>query len=300
MDDSQPPKSDEQLSDQKPQSVFGVIVHSFFVIPFLLAVFSVLLLTAVRILTMEKRTVYDYLEDVKVGGLTKRWQSAFELSKILANPDLIPRDQRFSHALVIAFAKSKDDDPRVRQYLSLAMARTGNPEFVPVLLKSLDKEKNENLHAIIYALGILKDKRAVDVLLNYLEADNPHIRLATTIALGNIGDPKTMGAIRNCLNDPEPNVQWDAAIALAKMHDVSGKEILLNLLDRNYLSRFSALDSQEQTHIMVVTIETTAPLNIPEINAQLQKLFRTDKNMKVRRVAFEALRLNQVPLIHQN
>ena len=66
-----------------------------FVIPFLIAVFCVLLFTAIHLLTREQRGAEDYLADIKTGGLTKRWQGAFELSKILANPELVPDEDRF-------------------------------------------------------------------------------------------------------------------------------------------------------------------------------------------------------------
>src|SRR5262245_21253753 len=121
---------------EEPKSMFGVIVHSFFIVPFLLAVFSVLLYASVRILTMENRTSYDYLQDVKVGGMPKRWQSAFELSKIVANPKMVAQDAQFSTELIRLFEKSVGDDDKVRQYLALAMARTGNQDFAPPLIKS--------------------------------------------------------------------------------------------------------------------------------------------------------------------
>ena len=70
---------------EEEKSFFKIIVHSFFIVPFLIAVFCVLLFTGIHLLTKEQRSVYDYLEDVKTGGSTKRWQGAFELSRILAN-----------------------------------------------------------------------------------------------------------------------------------------------------------------------------------------------------------------------
>ena len=53
------------VNDEKPKSIFGVIIHSFFIIPFLIAVFCVLLFAAVSLLTHEKQTAYDLLNDVK-------------------------------------------------------------------------------------------------------------------------------------------------------------------------------------------------------------------------------------------
>jgi HEAT repeat protein len=277
-------------SPDEQKSVFGVIVHSFFIVPFLLAVFSVLLYTSVRILTMENRTAADYLEDVKVGGLTKRWQSAFELSKILANPKLVPQDKAFTQELIEVFEKSTGDDSRVRQYLALAMGRTGNPAYVGTLIKNIGQEKDENLTAIIYALGILRAHSAVNVLLPYLNDDRARVRLVTVMALGNIEDPKTLPRIRGLLNDTEPNVQWEAAIALAKNKDAAAKELLLKLLDRSYLSQFPEVDPEEQTHVMLVAVQASASLPDAEIGKRLEELFQNDKNMKVRSAAFEALK----------
>lgn len=279
----------EPQVDEEPKSVFGVIVHSFFVVPFLIAIFSILLYASVRILTMENRTVYDYLRDVKVGGMTKRWQSAFELSKILANPKLVPTENRFETELIDIFEKSVDDDPRVRQYLALAMGRTGNQDYAPSLIKNLANEKDENLTAFIYSLGILKSNQAVDPLVEYLKSDNPRVRLVATMALGNIAGDKAIRSLKEMLNDSEPNIQWEAAVALAKNRNGAGKELILKLLDRNYLSQFPNVDPEEQTHVMMVAIESAAQLKDDQLAARFEQIFKSDKNMKVRDAAFRAL-----------
>ncbi|MBI3602710.1 MAG: HEAT repeat domain-containing protein [Candidatus Omnitrophica bacterium] len=278
---------DPSIDDANPdkKSVFGVIVHSFFVIPFLLAIFSVLLLVSVRILTMEKRDVNDYLEDVKTGSLTKRWQSAFELSRILSNPTMVPHDEKFTRHMMMAFEKSKNDDDRVRQYLALAMGKSGIQDFVDVLMKAAPEEKDENLYAIITSLGILKNNKAIPVLLNVLNNDNAHLRLVAVIALGNIADGRTIAPLKHMLNDPQPNVSWDAAIALAKMGNKSGKAIILNLLDRHYLDQIPHLNPQEQSRIMMVAISTTATWHDADIKNILKELFDNDKNMNVRTLA---------------
>ena len=286
------PTTDDKNPDKK--SIFGVIVHSFFVIPFLLAIFSVLLFVSVRILTMEKKDVNDYLEDVNTGGLTKRWQSAFELSRILANPQMVPHDQKFITNMTTAFEKSKNDDDRIRQYLALAMGRSGIQEFEDILIKAVPGEKDENLYAIITSLGILQNEKAVPVLLNVLNSDNTHLRLAAVIALGNIGDHQTIEPLKRLLNDTENNIQWDAAIALAKMGDRSGKPIILNLLDRHYLEKFSHINSQDQARMMMVAITTTAPWHDPDIKNILKELFSNDKNMKVRALAHQVLEESHV------
>ncbi|MBL8012925.1 MAG: HEAT repeat domain-containing protein [Candidatus Omnitrophica bacterium] len=279
----------EIKNTEEKKSVFGVIVHSFFVVPFLIAIFSVLLYASVRILTMENRTVYDYLQDVKVGGITKRWQSAFELSKILANSKLVPTENRFETELIDIFEKSVDDDPRVRQYLALAMGRTGNQNYASSLIKNLTNEKDENLTAFIYSLGILKSIQAVDPLIMQLKSDNPRVRLVSTMALGSIAGDKAIRSLKEMLSDPEPNVQWEAAVALAKNQNGAGKELILKLLDRNYLSQFSNVDPEEQTHVMITAIQSAAQLRDDQLATRFEEISKSDKNMKVRDAAFRAL-----------
>ncbi len=285
------PYNPEAKYDQEEgKSIFGVIVHSFFVVPFLIAVFSVLLFAAIRILTVEQNTVFDYLEDVKTGGLTKRWQAAFELSKILTNPKLIPPEERFATEMIAAFDHAQYDDDRVRQYLALAMGRTGNQRFVEPLVAVLRNEKEENLYSLIYSLGLLKSPKAVFAIEPFLQHSNSKVRLAAVIALGNIGDERSLALIKKSLNDSEPNVRWDAAIALAKAKDFSGKSILLKLLNRNYFKNFPKVDAQEQDHVLLVVLEAAAPLKDPEIKAAIEQLAAHDRNMNVRRAAMEALK----------
>jgi len=237
--------SNEQ-SEETEKSLFGIIVHSFFIIPFLIAVFCALLFTAISLLTSERQTVYDYLEDVKTGGLTKRWQAAFELSKILADAKNVENDPRFVNEMVSSFKHSKHDDNRVRQYLALAMGRTKNPLFFSPLTENLDDEKEDNLYAIIYALGMLQDQRGNVALYPYLEHPNARLRSAAVVSIGNIGDSGAIEKLKTTLNDSEPNVQWGAAISLAKMGDNSGKDIIAQLLERTYLDKQPKVDSTEQ------------------------------------------------------
>ena len=58
------------------KSILRVIVHSFFVVPFLIAIFAVIVYLMVRVLTVEPNTAQDYLEHVKIGridSLSSEW-----------------------------------------------------------------------------------------------------------------------------------------------------------------------------------------------------------------------------------
>ena len=132
----------ENNIDQNPQkkSALRVVVHSFFVVPFIIAIFAVLIFLVTRIMTAEPNTAQDYLEDVKIGGATKRWQGAFELSKILSNPKMVPKDNRFVTEMITTFEYAINDrDIRIRQFLAIAMGATGDKRYVDTIIKALDQ-----------------------------------------------------------------------------------------------------------------------------------------------------------------
>ena len=275
---------------EEEKSFFRIIIHSFFIIPFLIAVFCAVLFAGIYMLTREQRSVYDYLEDIKIGGSTKRWQGAFELSRILANPDLIPKEKRFTDELISAFKHAKHDDHRTRQYIALAMGRTGNAEFAQPLIDGLKDEKDVNIPALIYALGMLKQKESAPVLYPYADHSDSRIRSIAIVALGTIAEPQSKNILKKHLNDREPNVQWGAAVSLAQMDDSSGKAVLSQMMSRQYWMQFPEVDRSEQNNLILTAINASGLLNDPELNAQISEIAQTDPNMKVRAAAMDYLK----------
>ena len=72
----------ELNTNSKEQSTVTVLVHSFFVIPFIIAVFGLIFFFMIQVLIKESSSAEEYLNQVKIGSSTKRWQSAFELGNI--------------------------------------------------------------------------------------------------------------------------------------------------------------------------------------------------------------------------
>ena len=280
----------EKQPNPEKKSTLSVVIHSFFVVPFIIAIFSVIIFLVARILTAEPNTARDYLEDVKIGGTTKRWQGAFELSKILSNPKMVPKDERFVTEMISAFNYAEyDRDDRIRQYLAIAMGATGDIRYVKTLLNALDESKPEIAKASAYALGNLGDRRAVEKIIGLLDSADPQIRLQAVIALGKISDPSSIPQLTKMLKDLEPNVRWDAAIALAKQKNASGKRILLDLLDRKYLDSFPNIDEIEQVQVLMVVINIVPMIQDADFRGSLEKLLESDPNLKVREAARNAL-----------
>ena len=287
-------KNSEKLPNNFPaekKSLLRVVIHSFFVVPFIIAIFGVLIFLMLRILTIEPRTAQDYLHDVKIGGNTKRWQGAFELSKILANPGMVPREERFVNDLISTFEYSeKERDDRIRIYLALAMGRTKDLRYATILEKTLNDENEEILAAVIYSLGLINSPTSLEQLLLMFEHESARVRHQVVVALGNYDGDQVQIILKQALHDPEPNVRWDAAIALAKQKDDSGRRILLDLMDRKYLDSFPNIDAVEQNQAILAAIRSSRDILDDELRKVLLDLMENDLNMKVRQAARNTLK----------
>jgi HEAT repeat protein len=287
-------KNSENLPNNFPaekKSLLRVVIHSFFVVPFIIAIFGVLIFLMLRILTIEPRTAQDYLHDVKIGGNTKRWQGAFELSKILANPGMVPREERFVNDLISTFEYSeKERDDRIRIYLALAMGRTKDLRYATILEKTLNAENEEILAAVIYSLGFINSPTSLEQLLLMFEHESARVRHQVVVALGNYDGDQVQIVLKQALHDPEPNVRWDAAIALAKQKDDSGRRILLDLMDRKYLDSFPNIDAVEQNQAILASIRASRDILDDELRQVLLDLMENDLNMKVRQAARNTLK----------
>lgn len=277
----------------KEKSPVRVNVHSFFILPFFITAASVLVFYWIwLLLTHEPKTVEDYLQDVKIGSASKRWQSAFELSRLLSNPERIPDTDRFAQQMLSAFDYARHDrDPRVKQYLIRAMGQTGMALFSETVAGCLDDESEEVVADAVYALGIIRSEQNLDRVRGMVHHGSPLVRNRAAIALGNMGFPQGIESLQSLLDDPEPNVVWNSAVALAKLGDPSGKRVLLNLLDINYLSQFNEVDNFERTEAMLVAIDAAAQLNDSSLNAAIRELSKSDVDMRIRNAAINALKL---------
>ena len=267
-----------------------VLFYSFFLIPFMIAVFGALFFILFRFITFETDDAAELLNQVKIGSASKRWQSAFELAKVFNTPEKIPADLSFKNQMVSAYNHSIHDDPLVRAYLALAMGVTRDEFYSDALLIGLDDEDRESRLAATQAVGMIGTKKAAAKLQDLVsKSDYPDERLAATIALGLIGDEKSIPFLKDLLEDEEPNIQWDAAIALAKLGDISGVFIIENLLDREYLNAFPEVDEVEKDQAIMVAIKVSSRLKDDRFVTKLVGLAKSDINLKIRDAALKTL-----------
>ena len=277
-------------SQSEEKSILKVVIHSFFVVPLVIAIFAVIIFLVIRIMTTEPNSARDYLEDVKIGGTTKRWQGAFELSKMLSNPKMIPKDDLFANELITTFEYSSNDrDERIRQYLAIAMGATKDERYAPTLIEAIQSSDVGVIQACAFALGNIGSAEAIEPLTELLDEPDPQVRLHSVIALGKIGGQAVIPYLKKMLADIEPNVRWDAAIGLAKQKDSSARTILLDLLDRKYLNSFPNIDEKEKVQVILVVMSVSHFIQNQELKSKLEFLKNEDSNLKIREAARIAL-----------
>jgi len=280
------------IANQKEESSrIYTLFYSFFLIPFMIAIFGAIFFLLFRFITYETNDASELLNQVKIGSATKRWQSAYELSKVLNDPETIPQELSFKNQMISAYDHSINDDPLVRAYLAIAMGATGDQFYAEDLVNGLKDDSRESRLAAIQAVGMVRSKLAVMRLIDIIDkSDYQDERLAATMSLGFIGDSKAIPKLNELLEDDEPNIRWDSAIALAKMGEKSSIPVIENLMDRDYLKTFPQLDYKEINKVIMTAIETSSLVVDNRFEPRLMELAKTDENLTVRDAAIKTLK----------
>ena len=271
----------------------------FFLIPLAVVGMVVLFYGGFRMLVTNERTPEEVLNDVRSGGRERRWPAAYELSKLLSNPDIEAAHPGLGEAIVQAFQDSEGDDPRVRRYLALAIGRLKNPPegALDKLVAGLSDPDTETAISVIWALATLGDPSVRDEIHAMYGSADAGVRKMAVYALGALPHDGDASTLRNALDDPEPDVQWNAAVALARLGRSDGLRVLERMLDRAYVERNvtriptanDALDPVSE--VMVIGLRSVGALEAHDLRDAVQVLSEGDENLRVREVALRTLEL---------
>ena len=262
------------------------------------------------LISVEPRTLSDYLLDMRTGGAARRWHAAFELSKKLANQRGLahpqettegegqhaahkesgPLDQGFVQSLLDLYEKSKHDDPRMRQYLALCLGYVQGPGVREALMGSLTDTDSLVRFYAIWSLAVQHDTQAVPRMLEMLKDEDPHLRKVIIYALGTLRDTRAIPDLKGHLDDPQIDVQWNAALALARLGDGSGIPILKKMLDRSYLKDIHTMNDRQREQVLINAIRASALLSDASLMSALENLSGQDPDLKVREAALAVLK----------
>jgi len=284
--------------------VVGVpaLAVQFFLIPLAVVGMIGLVYGGFRMLLSSERTPEELLSDVRVGGRERRWPAAYELSRLLSDPQTESENPSLGLGIVQAFTDSDGGDPRVRQYLALAIGRLVEPpaEAVGELVSGLDDPDAETRISVIWALASLGDASTVSHIEGMYRSDDAGVRKMAVYALGTLPGAGEHSTLRTALEDPAADVQWNAAVALARHGRPDGVVVIRRMLDRNYVERMVTRTPHTEatidpvSEVIVSGLQAAALLGASDLRPTIEALSESDSNLRVREVALKALAaLNQ-------
>lgn len=290
-DEKIPPDLTTELqTEEEERKEKGIlVVFRFILIPLVVVGIVVGIILLFGQVALKEKSVKDYLYDIRTGSQSERWQAAYQLSNMLANSkkDYAADAKRELPEIMLIFSEAKD--PKIRQYLALAMGRLQDPRAIPALQKSINDEDSQTVIWSLWAMGNIGDKASVPLILEKLESEDSGIRIMSAYVLGALGDPRAIPPLQGHLDDSDAEVGWNSAIALARMKDASGSKVLLQLLDRNYLKDFPQMNEQNKQDLMVNAIVAADKLNDPALNERIKQLSTADPSPAVRDAALKSM-----------
>lgn len=314
---------ERESAPRNPLVAAPALAVQFFLIPLaVVAVTAVVYLGFRSMLLADNRGPQEYLAEIQNGGTDRRWPAAYELSRLMADPE-VRADRSLAPALVTAFERAKDDDPRIRRYLALAIGRLDPPlppEAIDVLSKSLDvpdpvaspgspvsnawmsrltgwseRDIGEVRISTIWALGASGDPRVAARLQPFYQSPDPGIRKMVVYALGALPGDAQLVTLRTALQDAEPDVRWNAAVALARHGDREGAGVIRQMLDRRYVEQTVTREVRQDgdvdpiADVMISGLRAAAALKDDTLREPIAALSQQDRSMRVRQAALEAL-----------
>ena len=239
-------------------------------------------------LASDEQTIPEYLNEVRYGGQRERWQAAYQLSQLInageakKYPDLV-------NNVSAVYRASKDDDPRVRRYLSMVLGNLGDRRATPLLIEALgDQDVETRIYAAL-ALGRLRDPAALPHLSKVLESDDRDARKAAAYALGELGDSRALPVLAAALSDPIADVRFNAAVAMARFGDRRAIGVIREMLDRSRLDRVEGMRPDQKEAAILGAIPALVKLAPEEARAVLTPLAQSDPSLEVRSAAKEAM-----------
>ena len=296
------PVEREPVPANTPLATAPALAVQFFLIPLAVVGMVALVYGGFRFLVTDQRTPEEYLNDVRTGGRDRRWPAAYELSRLLANPNVEVQHPTLGGSLVQAFEDSQGDDQRVRRYLALAIGQLQTPpgDAVERLAAGLSDPDAETVISVIWALAALNASSVrPDIEAAYVSED-AGVRKMAVYALGALQGASSVVVLQRALEDPVPDVQWNAAVALARHGNPDGETVLGRMLNREYVAqhvtRTAALGAAMDpvSEVMVSGLQAVAALQSPSLRDQVEALSQADESLRVREVAIRTLEvLNQ-------
>ena len=295
----------DKLDEREPETegskvTAPALATQFFLIPLAIVAVIALFYLGFRTLVTDERTAQEYLTDIRLGGANRRWPAAYELSRLMADPEIEKINPSLVAGLVEAFEESANDDPMVRRYLALALGRVNipaSPKVIDVLIRALDDTDSETQINVIWALGSLQAESAVVGLEQLYKSRDAGIRKMVVYVLGAIPAGSHSSVLETALADVANDVRWNAAVALARHGRAEGVSVIREMLDREHLTQSvegnvqADVDTDPVGGVMISGLQAVAVLQESSLRGRVEEISLSDRSMRVRQAALDALKV---------
>ena len=269
-----------------PETGFSLFLKLFIVPAIIVAVALGIFLLGTLALQHPK-TASQYLTELKSDSTEKRWQAAYELSRMLAQGEKIQFDQDLRAQLVQTFNDSKKDDPRIREYLALVLGHLKEKSAVAALSDGVHDESNDVKIYSLWALGNIEDPAGGPAALEGLSDSDPAVQRMAVGALSALRYGPAKFALEKNLEGSNQALKYDSAVALARLKD---EKAVPTLLDMMALKTTGKTEDEIIQSAKLAAIEGAAELNNAKLLDQIKVMSKNDPDLKVRDAAIQSLK----------
>ncbi|HUI07724.1 MAG TPA: HEAT repeat domain-containing protein [Verrucomicrobiae bacterium] len=306
--------SDEALQPAEEKSRFATLAVQLVVVPLAVVLFCVALAGLFVWLTSERKGFDDYLNALRANSgerrsqqaqyllnyiqNAKRWQGIFDVTaQISADRDQFLANHPHAVAdIVQVFEESKGQDPKTRRYLALVLGLLGGHDAADALRGGLDDADAETVKNCLWALGRIGDEHSVARVIELTLSDESSVRLMAVYVLGSLNSPQARAVLEASLNDPNELVKWNAAFGLAKNSNPAAWDVLVRLLDKDYVDRVTELMQQEDrplaeniSRYRAAAVVWLVKLDRARATPLLEKMSNSEPDLQVRNAAIQQL-----------
>jgi HEAT repeat protein len=296
------------------KSRFATLAVQLVVIPLAVVLFCVALAGLFVWLTSERKGLDDYLNALRASSGerrsqqaqfllnyiqdAKRWQGIFDVTaQISADREkFLAANPRAVAGIVQVFEESKGRDAKTRRYLALVLGLLGGREAVPALRIGLRDSDAETVKNCLWALGRIGDEDSILPVIELTHSDESAVRLMAVYVLGSMNDPQARRVLEASLNDPDELVKWNAAFGLASKGNPAAWEVLVRLLDKEYVDRVTQLMERESrplpenvSRYRAAAVVWLAKLDAARAAPLLEKMSGSEPDLLVRNAAIQQL-----------
>jgi HEAT repeat protein len=269
-----------------PETGFSLFLKLFIVPAAIVAVaLGIFLLGTLAI--QHPKSAQEYLEELRSDSTSRRWQAAYELSRMLNQGENIQFDSNLRADLVKTFVEAKKDDPRVREYLALVLGRMKEKTAVPALSDAVGDESSDVKIYSLWALGNIEDPAGGPAALQALSDPDPEVERMAVGAVSALRYEPAKNALEANLTSSNEGLKYDSAVALARIKDTNAIPTLLEMMN---LKATGQPGDEIIQSAKIAALEGAPELNDAGLHSKMVDLSKNDPDLKVREAAMDALK----------